>query len=81
MTSKIVLKMIEELKKAGLPATIVRVKLTSEQQKREEQIERDVRKYVMEIEEAHKRAANSTLRFKTQIRGTEPTSVPLYRVH
>ena len=69
--------LIKALKESGLPVTELKVKLTPEEQKREKQIERDVKKYVMEIEEAHKKAANSTLRFRDKIRGTKLSLVPL----
>ena len=68
--------LIKALKESGLPVTVIKVKLTPEEQKRERQIERDVKKYVMKIEEAHKKAANSTLRFGNKIGGTKLSSVP-----
>lgn len=48
---------LELLKKSGIPFKIVRIKFDPE-------IEREVRDYVMRIEEAHHLAAKSTLRFK-----------------
>jgi hypothetical protein len=69
--------LIKALKESGLPFIVLKVKLTPEQRKREKQIERDVKKYVMAIEEAHKKAVHSTLRFKEEIRGTKLSSVPL----
>jgi len=48
---------IELLKKSGIPFKIVKIKFDPE-------IERQVKNYVMRIEEAHRRAAESRLRFK-----------------
>lgn len=56
-------KMIEGLKAAGIPVTEIKVVLTPEQEKRQRQIEKDVHDYIMKIEEAHKKAAKSKLRF------------------
>ena len=38
--------------------------ITIKETKRDREIARDVRKYVMDIEEAHKRASHSKLRFQ-----------------
>ena len=48
--------LIEELKKAGIPFKIVKIEWDPE-------LEKAVRDYVMKIEEAHKKAAESKLRF------------------
>ena len=54
---------IEELKRLGVPFTIVRIKLRHE---------KAARKHVLEIEDAHKKAAKSTLRFKGHAREAVP---------
>lgn len=59
--------LIKALEERGIPVTIVKVKLTPKQQRRQKQIKKDVREYVMKIEEAHKRAANSKLHFGTAV--------------
>lgn len=51
---------ISELKKAGIPFEIVTIKT-------DPKTEKEVRDYVMGIEEAHKRAAKSKLIFKTTV--------------
>lgn len=56
-------KLIREMEEAGIHFKIIKVKLTSEEMKSKRQIERDIRKYVMFIEKAHKRAAKSKLGF------------------
>lgn len=48
------------LEKSGIPFKIVKIKI-------DPKIEKDVHDYVMGIEEAHKRAANSKLVFKEQV--------------
>lgn len=52
---------IEELKKRGIPFKIEKIEPNPK-------IEKAVRKYVMKIEEGHKRAANSKLFFKSEAR-------------
>ena len=76
MTKKI--NLAEALKKAGLHATVVKVKLTPEQRKREKQIEKDVRNYVMGIERAHQKACKSTLVFKDSVLAPEFTQGLFY---
>ncbi len=49
----------KQLEEAGIPVTIITIKRT----KRMEEIEKAVKKYVLFIEEAHKKAAKSTLHF------------------
>ncbi len=48
---------VDLLKKYGIPFKIVKIKFDPE-------IEKAVHDYVMEIEEAHRRASKSKLRFK-----------------
>ena len=51
---------MNELKKRGIPFKIVKIKT-------DPKIEKAVRDYVMKIEEAHKKAANSKLHFGASI--------------
>ncbi len=69
-------KLIEELEKKGIPFVIVEVKLTEEQCKRQETIEKAVIEYIMNIREAHQKDANSTLLFGATW-GAEFYSAPL----
>jgi hypothetical protein len=50
---------IKEIEKTEIPYKIIEIKITPELKR----IERDVRKFVMEIKEANKKAAKSKLRF------------------
>lgn len=49
------------LEKAGIKGTIITIEMTPRLRK----IEKSVRNYVMEIEKAHKKAANSKLIFRS----------------
>jgi hypothetical protein len=57
-------KLLGELDKAGIPYQIIEVKITPELKR----MERDVCKFVMEIEKAHKKAAKSKLRFDFEVK-------------
>jgi hypothetical protein len=54
---------IKECRKRGIPISKTKKDLTPDQLKRMRQIERDVEKFVMGIEEAHKKASKSKLFF------------------
>ena len=58
---------IEKLKEAGIPVTVVKPNLSPGMKAWLKQTEKDVKEYVMKIEEAHKKAAESTLHFGSKI--------------
>ena len=60
MAKKTTKDLLELLRKSGLPFKVVKIKIDPE-------IEREVNKYVQSIEEAHRRAAKSKLRFKAAV--------------
>lgn len=60
-------RLLEECRKKGIPVTKIHIELTEEQRKREAQIERDVSEFVQKIEEAHKKAGKSKLKFDSFI--------------
>lgn len=53
-------KMAREMKKAGIPCKIIKIKF-------DPKIEKEVRDYLMKIEEAHKKAAKSKLIFDARV--------------
>ena len=55
--------MLKECERRGIPYIIFKIKRTPKEEARQREIEKEVNAYVMNIEEAHKKAANSTLHF------------------
>ena len=67
MANEIVLKIVEALGKSEMPVTVVKVNPSPEVKAWLNEAEREVSEYVNKIEEAHRIAAKSTLRFGAKI--------------